>query len=273
MRVLFIADIMGKPGRWAVATLLPSLKKKYEVDFCIANIENAAGGFGITKEIAHKIHSYGVDCLTSGNHIWDRREIADYLASNNKILRPANYSPLSPGTGSNIFLTRDNKSLGVINLQGRVFMSDTDCPFRIAKEEVAKLKAETKIIIVDFHAEATSEKMAMGWHLDGKVSAVIGTHTHVQTADETILPEGTAYITDAGMTGPYSGIIGIKKEDALSKFLTGMPVRFGVADEDVKFCGVLLEIDSQSGKALTIERLRIDLQKSESGFDEKNENG
>ncbi len=261
MLVLFIADIMGKPGRYAVATMLPQLKKKHDLDFVIANVENAAGGFGLTKEIADKFFHYGVDCQTTGNHVWDRKELLDYIGQTTNILRPANFPPGLPGNGSGIFKTKSGVKIGVLNLQGRVFMAPLDCPFRTADKEIEKLKAQTSIIIVDFHAEATSEKQALGWYLDGKVSAVLGTHTHVQTADETILPNGTAYITDAGMTGPHQSVIGIAKEDALERFLKQLPRRFGVAQKDIKFCGVLLDLDENTGVAKSIERLRIDVPK------------
>jgi len=261
--ILFIADIMGKPGRYAVATLLTPLKKKYTVDFVIANVENAAGGFGVTKEIAHKIFHYGVDCQTNGNHVWDRRELLEFIGQTPNMLRPANFPPGTPGSGSGLFTTKAGVNIGVINLQGRIFMAQLDCPFRAADKEIEKLKSETNVIIVDFHAEATSEKQALGWYLDGRVSAVLGTHTHVQTADETILPNGTAYITDAGMTGPHHSVIGINKEDALERFVKQLPRRFTIAEKDVKLCAILLEIDEKSGEAKKIERLRIDVPKAQ----------
>lgn len=259
MKVLLIADLMGKPGRWAVSQILPDLKKEKQIDFVIANVENAAGGFGLTKEIASKIYSYGVNVLTSGNHIWDRKEIYEYLDKDPNLLRPANYPPKAPGKGSVVYQLKNGTKIGVLNLQGRVYIKEIDCPFRVADQEVQKLKEETNLIIVDMHAEATSEKMALGWYLDGKVSAVIGTHTHVQTVDETILPGGTAYITDAGMSGAHDSVIGIIKEDAITRFLTQIPNRFRIAKEDVRFCGVLVEIDSDTGKATKIERISIGL--------------
>ncbi len=262
MVILFIADIMGKPGRYAVAHMLPSLKKKYGIEFVIANVENAAGGFGLTREIAGKIFHYGVDCQTTGNHVWDRKEILDFIDQTPNILRPANFPTGVPGSGSGLFKSKSGLNIGVINLQGRVFMAPIDCPFRTADKEVEKLKSQTNIIIVDFHAEATSEKQALGWYLDGKVSAVLGTHTHVQTADEIILPNGTAYITDAGMTGPHHSVIGIAKEDALERFIKQLPKRFSVAEKDVKLCAVLLEIEEKNGSAKKIERLKIDVPKS-----------
>lgn len=265
MKILFIADIMGRPGRWATSQLVPDLKRNLGVDFVIANVENAAGGFGLTKEIAQKIFTYGVDCQTSGNHIWDRKDIYPYLNEETRLLRPANYPPDAPGKGSGLFETKRFEKVGVINIQGRVFIKEIDCPFRRSLEEIEKLRSHTNIIVVDLHAEATSEKMALAWYLDGKISAIVGTHTHVQTADEAILPNGTAYITDVGMTGPFDSIIGIKKEDALARFLTQTPQRFRLGIEDVKFCAVLIEVDSNSGKALGIERLKIDVPKEEDG--------
>ncbi len=259
MNILFIADIVARPGRWAVSQLLPDLKKSHQIDFTIANVENAAGGFGLTKEIAKKIHSYGVDCLTSGNHIWDRKDIYPYLEEDKRILRPANYPPDAPGRGTGIFETAGGHEIGVLNIQGRVYVKEIDCPFRVAKEEIKKLKEQTQIVMVDLHAEATSEKVALGWFLDGEASAVLGSHTHVQTADETILPEGTAYITDAGMTGAHDSVIGINKEDALARFLMQIPRRFTPAKKDIKFCGVLVRVDGETGKALEIERIKIDV--------------
>lgn len=259
MKVLVIADLIGKPGRWATSQILPDLKKTRKIDFIIANVENAAGGFGLTKEIASKIYSYGVNVLTSGNHIWDRKDIFDYLNKDQNLLRPANYPPQNPGKGSVVYQLKDGTKIGVLNIQGRVFIKEIDCPFRVAEQEIEKLKQETNIIIVDMHAEATSEKMALGWYLDGKVSAVIGTHTHVQTVDETVLPRGTAYITDVGMTGAHKSVIGIVKEDAITRFLTQVPNRFRIAKEDIKFCGVIIDIDPETGKATSIERIRLDL--------------
>jgi metallophosphoesterase (TIGR00282 family) len=263
LNILFIADIVGRPGRWAVSQLLPDLKKTHQIDFTIANVENAAGGFGLTKEIAKKIHSYGVDCLTSGNHIWDRKDIYPYLSEDGRILRPANYPPDAPGRGAGIFETKGGERIGVLNIQGRVYIKEIDCPFRVAEEEIKRLKEETNIVIVDLHAEATSEKIALGWYLDGKVSAVLGSHTHVQTADEDILPHGSAYITDAGMTGAHDSVIGINKEDALARFLLQIPRRFTPAKKDIKFCGALVKIDPETGKALGIERIKIDVPRPE----------
>jgi metallophosphoesterase (TIGR00282 family) len=263
LKIILIGDIMGKLGRWAVSQILPELKKSKEIDFVIANVENAAGGFGLTKEIAHKVFSYGVDCLTSGNHIWDRREIYTYLDQEKRLLRPANYPSTVPGVGSGVFWVHEKHKVAVLNIQGRIFVKEIDDPFRVAEKEIEILKRETDIIVVDLHAETTSEKQAFGWYLDGRVSAILGTHTHVQTADETILPEGTAFITDVGMTGPHHSVIGIKKEDALARFINQIPKRFTLATEDVKFCAVLVEVDDQTGKAKSIERIRTDVKKNE----------
>jgi metallophosphoesterase (TIGR00282 family) len=263
LNILFIADMVGRPGRWAVSQLLPDLKRTHQVDFTIANVENAAGGFGLTREIAKKIHTYGVDCLTSGNHIWDRKDIYPYLEEDSRILRPANYPMGAPGRGAAVFQTEEGDKIGVLNVQGRIYIKETDCPFRVAEAEIQKLREETHIIIVDVHAEATSEKIALGWHLDGKVSAVLGSHTHVQTADETILPKGTAYITDAGMTGSHDSVIGFNKEDALARFLLQIPRRFTLGRDDIKFCGVLVKIDPQTGKATGIERVKINVPQPE----------
>lgn len=263
MNILFIADIIGRPGRWAVSQVLPDIKKTHQIDFTIANVENAAGGFGLTKEIAKKIHSYGVDCLTSGNHIWDRKDIYPYLNEDIRILRPVNYPPGVPGRGMGIFESKEGHKIGVLNLQGKVYIKEIDCPFRMADREIEKFKGQTNVIIVDVHAEATSEKVALGWYLDGKVSAVLGSHTHVQTADETVLPHGTAYITDAGMTGAHDSVIGITKEDAIARFLTQIPRRFTLGKKDVKFSGVLVKINPDTGKASGIDRIKIDVPRPE----------
>jgi 2',3'-cyclic-nucleotide 2'-phosphodiesterase len=256
MKVLFIADIMGQAGREAVAKILPALKTKEQVDLVIANGENAAGGMGLTSNIARDIFHLGIDVLTMGNHTWDKKEILDII-DDEAIVRPANYAPGVPGRGAMLATTAAGIKVGILNLIGRVFMPPSDCPFRSADKVIEELKKETPVIIVDMHAEATSEKVAMGWYLDGKVSAVIGTHTHIQTADDKILPEGTAYLTDVGMTGPFDSVIGIKKEIILQRFLLQMPVRFEVSEKDIWFNGVLLEIDEKSGKATKIERLQI----------------
>lgn len=260
--VLFVADICGRPGRQAAAYLISPLREKHSINYVIANIENAAGGFGITPEMSKKMFTYGIDLQTSGNHIWDRVQILEYLEEQPKLLRPANYPQGAPGNGAFIDLLGEYK-IGVLNLMGRVYMSNIDCPFKTAEREVKRLAEKTPIIIVDFHAEATSEKQAMAFYLDGKVSAVIGTHTHVPTADEQISDRGTAYITDAGMTGPHDSIIGMDKGPSLGRFLTGMPKRFTTASGDVKLRGVLLKIDPSDGRATHIERVTQDFDLAE----------
>jgi metallophosphoesterase (TIGR00282 family) len=254
--LLFIGDIIGHPGRRALRRFLPRLREKYAPDFIVANAENAAGGLGITAEIGSELLGL-VDVLTSGNHVWDKKEALPYLDREPRLLRPANYPPLNPGKGSFILESARSWKAGVLNLQGRVFMEPLDCPFRVADGEVAKLRAETPIIIVDFHAEATSEKQALGWHLDGKVSAVVGTHTHVPTADERILPQGTAYITDVGMVGGYQSVIGIRPEQAVARFLTARPQRFEPEKEGLVFSSVYIEVDAASGRALSLRREMI----------------
>lgn len=258
MHILFIGDIVGSPGRGAVAKLLPKLKDELQLDFVVANAENAAGGSGITPSVADELLGYGVDLLTSGDHIWKKKEILEIIDKTRRILRPANYPESTPGVGS---CAMESKSIngvvvGVINLVGRVFMQAVECPFQTAKREIEKLKKDTSVILVDIHAEATSEKIALGYFLDGLVSAVVGTHTHVQTADERILPKGTAYITDLGMTGPYNSVIGQRVDQIIQRFLTGMPTRFEVATEDIQLHGVVLDIDSQTGRAKSIERIQ-----------------
>ncbi len=257
MRILFIADVFGGPGRKAVGALLPDMLEEKQVDFCILNGENAAGGFGLTDEIAEEFFGFGVDVLTTGNHIWDRKEIYPVLDNRRDILRPLNYPPSNPGRGAGLFTLDDSRTVGVINLQGRVFMRDLDCPFRTVLPAIEKLKEETSIVIIDFHAEASAEKVALGWYLDGKVSAIIGTHTHVQTADERVLPGGTGYITDAGMSGSIDGVIGVKKELAIKRFLTQTPNRFQPADSNLVMMGVLLTIDEATGGTEEIERFQI----------------
>jgi len=256
VRILFIGDVVGRAGRRAVREVLPLLKREEEIDFVVANGENAAGGIGITPEKAEELLSMGVDVITSGNHIWKKREILPYLDRHPRILRPANYPPGAPGRGSGVYTARDGTRVAVLNLEGRVFMRPLESPFRVSEQQIEILKGQTPIVIVDFHAEATSEKMAMGWFLDGEVTAVIGTHTHVQTSDERILPGGTAYITDAGMTGPVNSVIGMKKEIAIQGFLTQLPNRFEVATGEVELQGVILEVEETTGRALEIRRIK-----------------
>ena len=257
MKILFVGDIVGKAGRKAVRTALPKLLQEHSIDLTIANGENAAGGFGITPQIAESLLSYDIDLLTSGNHIWDRKDIIGFLDERDILLRPANYPESVPGQGSVLFQTKTGLTVGVINVSGRVFMDSLDCPFRVAIEESKKLRRSTPLIFVDFHAEATSEKEALGWFLDGHVSAVVGTHTHVQTADERVLPKGTAYITDAGMSGSMDSVIGIKKDLAIERFLKQMPNRFEAAKEDVFLQGVIVDIDTRTGKAQSIQRFSL----------------
>jgi len=259
MRILFIGDIVGKAGRQAVEGLLERILTDHRIDFTVANGENAAGGMGITPAIASDFLDLGVDVLTSGNHIWAKKEIVPFLDEEERLLRPANYPSGVSGRGTGIFPLGNGKKVGVLNLEGRVFMRNLECPFRVGEKEVEKLKGQTPIILVDFHAEATSEKVALSWFLNGKVSAVVGTHTHVQTADEKILSGGTAYITDAGMTGPLASVIGIRRQIALERFLTQVPAKFDVATEEIELQGVILEVDEQTGKSRSIERIRVPL--------------
>jgi metallophosphoesterase (TIGR00282 family) len=257
VKILFIGDIIGEPGRKTVARHVPKLVRERGVDCVIANAENAAGGFGVTPDVARELFSVGVHVITSGNHIWDKKEIIEYIKDEPRLLRPANYPKGTPGKGSVVVTTASGEKVGVLQLMGRVAMPALDCPFRVGKHEVDALRREVRTVIVDMHAEATSEKMAMGWYLDGEVSGVFGTHTHVQTADERILPKGTAYLTDVGMVGPTESVIGIKKEIAIEKFLSQMPRRFEVAPGPCVFSAVLFEVDTAMGKALSIERLRM----------------
>jgi len=256
VNILVIGDIIGKPGRKAVINLLPKLKREYRLDLVIANGENAAGGMGITPEIVEELYASGINVITSGNHVWKHKEIYGTLDKDPALLRPANYPPRVPGKGSGIFFTEKGDKVGVLNLMGRVFLAELDCPFRKADEEIEKLSQETKVIVVDMHAEITSEKTAMGWYLDGRVSAVVGTHTHIPTADERILPKGTAYITDIGMVGSLNSVIGVKKELALKRFLSQIPIRFEVEKENIYLQGVVISIDAKTGRAKKIERIQ-----------------
>ena len=262
MKLLFIGDIVGQPGRNAVKTLVPKLREQHALDFVIANGENSAGGSGITPRIAEEIFSAGVDVITTGDHLWDQKEVMELLAGEKRFLRPLNYPPGTPGQGSAIYEVQSPKSevrspisIAVLNAQGRTFMPPLENPFLLAAEEVKRLRERTKIIFVDFHAEATSEKIAFARMLDGQVSAVVGTHTHVQTADEQIFPGGTAYLTDAGFTGPHESVLGREIEPVLKRFLTGMPQRFEVAKDRVLLHGAVIEIDNISGKAVKIQRV------------------
>lgn len=256
MKILFIGDIVGEPGRRAIKELLPGIKKTGDVEFVVGNAENVAGGSGITPSLADELFDHGLDVITSGDHIWKRREIVDRIESDRRILRPANYPAGVPGVGSTVVKSESGTDVGVINLMGRVFMQPLECPFKTAKAEVDKIKNRARVIIVDMHAEATSEKIALGWYLDGLVSAIVGTHTHVQTADEHILPNGTAFLSDAGMTGPLDGVIGRKKEQILSRFLTQMPMKFEMAEGDIWLQGAIVDIDDKTGKANSIKRVQ-----------------
>ena len=256
MKILLIGDIVGKPGRRAVRELLPGIVEERRIDFVVANCENAASGFGVTSEVLEDLCRSQIDVLTSGNHIWDKREVMDFIDDHEILLRPANYPEGVPGRGSVVIPTCGGIQVGVINLAGRVFMHPLDCPFRTADREIEQIRRKTRFIVVDMHAEATSEKVAMGWYLDGQVTAVLGTHTHVQTADERILPSGTAYITDVGMTGPFDSVIGIKKDPILQRFLLQIPNKFDVAKADVRLQGVVVETDPE-GRATSIERLSV----------------
>jgi metallophosphoesterase (TIGR00282 family) len=257
MRIFFIGDIVGAPGRRAVEELLPRVVDRHLIDLVVANGENAAGGIGITPQVAEQLLNLGVDLLTSGNHIWKHKEILPYLDETDRLLRPANYPPDTPGRGWTVIETAIGEKAAIINLEGRVFMNPLECPFRTVDTILAALPPQVKITLVDMHAEATSEKQALGWYLDGRISALVGTHTHVQTADEKILPEGTAYITDVGMTGPYESVIGIEKEQIIQRFLTNMPMRFETAKGEGIFSALIAEIDEETGKSNAVQRLQL----------------
>ena len=256
MNILMVGDVFGEPGRAALAKLLPKIRDQYKIDLAVVNVENAAAGFGVTPPMAKAFLEQGVDVMTSGNHIWDKREIVDYITRENLLLRPANFPSGTPGTGF-ITVKAGAYKVAVLNLMGRVFMTPIDCPFVKANEIVPLLRKDTPIVLVDMHCEATSESQAMGWHLDGRVSAVVGTHRHVQTADERVLPGGTAYITDLGMTGPVDSVIGVDKDLILQRFLTQMPVRFEPAKGPTALHGVVITVDPETGRASDIQRLRV----------------
>lgn len=256
-KILFIGDIIGKPGRIAVRELLPRLVGEYSPDLVIANGENAAGGFGITAEVAEELKRLQIDVITSGNHIWDKKEIYDYIRNEKRLLRPANYPSGAPGAGWAVFECATGVKVGVVNLLGRVFMDNVDCPLRMGREIVNKIREETPVVFVDMHAETTSEKAAIGWHLDGLASAVVGTHTHIQTSDERVLSNGTAFITDAGMTGPTDSVIGMQKDSIIQRFLSQMPVKFDVASRGIELQGVFVRVNSSDGRAVGIERIKI----------------
>ncbi|MCX5702743.1 MAG: TIGR00282 family metallophosphoesterase [Candidatus Omnitrophica bacterium] len=256
MNILFIGDIVGSPGREAIKELLPGLKKEFKLNFVIANAENAAGGSGITPKVARELFDAGIDVLTSGDHVWKKREIFEIIDEEKRILRPVNFPQGVPGRGAEVFTAEDGLKVGVVCVQGRVFMEALECPFKSSRQAIEVLSKDTKIIIVDIHAEATSEKVALGWYLEDKVSAVLGTHTHIQTADEKILPQGCAYITDVGMTGPMDSVIGRRVEDVLERFITCVPTRFEVAEGNIQLQGAVLDIDELTGKARSIKRIQ-----------------
>jgi len=257
MNILFVGDVVGQPGRRALDYALPKLIDRYRIDFTIVNVENAAGGFGLTVDLFGELSKMPIDVFSSGNHIWDKKEIYDSLNASDRLLRPANYPPGNPGRGWTVQPTAAGVAVGVLNLQGQVFMpANADSPFRVADEELARA-GDVKVIVVDMHAEATSEKVAIGWYLDGRVSAVIGTHTHVPTADETIRPGGTAYLSDAGMTGAYEGVIGFSRERIIEKFLSQTPRSFETAKKDIRLSGAVVEVDEETGKARRIERVQV----------------
>lgn len=257
VKILFVGDIVGKPGRQALSRELHRLVDRHTIDIVIANGENAAGGFGLTVEVARELFGHGIHLLTGGNHIWDKKEQVAFIMSDSRIVRPANYPDGAPGTGSAILTTPGGVKVAVLNLEGRVFMKSLECPFLVADREIKRLKQETPIIFVDLHAEATSEKSALGWYLDGRVSALVGTHTHVQTADERILPQGTAFLTDVGMTGSFDSVIGMGKEETIHRFLTQLPSKFEVGKKDIRLNAVVIRVDETSGKAVSIERINI----------------
>jgi len=257
MRILFIGDIFGKPGREVARRAIPALIERESLDFVIANVENSASGFGVTGDIADTILGYGVDAMTTGNHVWDKKEVLDYIPRQPKLLRPANFPAGVPGRGSYVGRTRSGEPIGVINVMGRIFMQPLDDPFAIVLKEIEAMRAKARVILVDFHAEATSEKVAMGWHLDGRVTAVVGTHTHVPTADARVLPGGTAYISDVGMTGPRGGVIGVRKEQAIASLRTHMSTRFETSDEDPWLNAVAITCSPQPRRAHAIEQVLL----------------
>ncbi|MEK6286090.1 MAG: TIGR00282 family metallophosphoesterase [Acidobacteriota bacterium] len=257
MKVIIIGDVVGKPGRKILAATLTKLKERHEAEFVVANVENAAEGAGVVPKVGDEILNAGVDVMTSGNHIFDKREVIQYIENQPRLLRPANYAPDAPGKGLWLGSTASGTQVAVINIQGRVFMPPTDCPFRTADRLLAEIGKRASVIIVDHHAEATSEKLAMGRYLDGRVSVVVGTHTHVQTADEQILPGGTGYITDLGMTGPYDSVIGVESQLVITRFVRGLPIRYQTASQNPQLHGVVVEIDERTGKSVGILRLQV----------------
>jgi metallophosphoesterase (TIGR00282 family) len=260
IRLLFIGDIVGRPGRDLVRRGLAAIVAHHDIDLVIANVENAAAGFGVTPDIAEELFECGVHVMTGGNHTWDKKEILPYFDQQPRLLRPANFPVGAPGRGVYVASSRGGVPVAVINVMGRVFMTAIDDPFRVVEAEIDAIRQDARIVFVDFHAEATSEKVAMGWHLDGRATAVVGTHTHVQTADERVLPRGTAYITDVGMTGPHDSVIGVDKSAILARFLTGRPQRFETATENPRLNGVIVAADEATGRAGSIVRLSLSAQ-------------
>ena len=259
-RLLFVGDIVGKPGRELVRRGLGAIVARHSIDLVIANGENAAAGFGLTPDLADDLFAYGVHVITGGNHTWDKKEIIPYFAEQSRLLRPANFPAGTPGRGRVVVRATNGVPVGVINAMGRVFMTSIDDPFRVVLDEIEAVRAEARVVLVDFHAEATSEKVAMGWHLDGRVTAIVGTHTHVPTADARVLPQGTAYITDVGMTGPHDSVIGVDRHAILQRFLTGLPQRFEVASENPRLNAIVVAADDTTGRAVSIERLALSQQ-------------
>ena len=257
MKILFIGDIVAKPGREIVRRAVPLLIERHDIDLTIANVENAAGGRGVTREVAEAILAAGVDVMTTGNHVWDKKEALEYIRIQPRLIRPANYPAGAPGRGRYISRARGGEPVAVVNVMGRIFMNPLDNPFAVVREEIEAVSGEARVVLVDFHAEATSEKLAMGWHLDGRATAVVGTHTHVQTADERLLPQGTAYITDVGMTGAHDSIIGVEVRPVLQRFLDGMPSRFDTATGNPRLNAVVITADAETGMARGIERVSV----------------
>lgn len=257
MKLLFVGDVIGKPGRRAVSAVLPRLVDQHRADYVVVNVENSAGGFGVTPEVLGELADLPIDCFTTGNHVWDKKEGVEMLGREPRLLRPANYPDGNPGRGLYVGETASGIPVATINLEGLVFMSNLESPFRTADRLLASLDSKVKVILVDFHAEATSEKQALGFYLDGRVSAVLGTHTHVPTADERVLPQGTALQTDVGMTGPYESVIGMRADKVLRRFLLQTSSPFEVAKRDVRLAGALVDVDEETGKARGIERLLI----------------
>ncbi len=257
MKLLFIGDIVGKSGRKAVKDFLPLLMSEYNPDIVIANGENAANGFGITAKISQELFDLGIEVLTTGNHIWDKKDVLEYIQNESRLIRPANYPDSTPGRGSTIVMTGSGHKVAVLNLSGRIFMDPLDCPFKTAEKEIEILRRETDLIFVDFHAEATAEKIALANYIDGKASVLVGTHTHIQTADEQIFPKGLGYITDVGMTGPYDSVIGMKVDAAINRFLYQTPQKYQTATDNVHLCGLFVKVDTETGNAVEIERILL----------------